>query len=148
MYYSVGIFKNINDNTIFFIPHGFNQHGIRTHINKPAVLKEPYELALIGATLRECFEITVNRQYTDEDMKCRVLEQVTREKSEKKNVKNHVYQVAFFNKDMGYEFEAKMKDKDGRGYTLIPKMPPLPLDGSVDDIELGKAVLRTFEACK
>ena len=112
------------------------------------MLKEPYEFALLGATLRACFEITVNRQYTDEDMKCRVLEQVTREKSGKKNVKNHVYQVAFFNKDTGYEFEAKMKDKDGRGYTLIPKMPPLPFDVSADDIELGKAVLQTFEACK
>ena len=65
MNYSVEVFKNINDNTLFFIPDGFDQYGIRTSINKPAVLKEPYELALIGATLRECFEITVNRQYTD-----------------------------------------------------------------------------------
>ena len=101
--YSVGIYKNINDNTILFIPHGFDQHGIRTNINKPAVLKEPYEFALIGATLRECFEITVNRQYTDEDMKCLVTDLVMGEKSEKKIVKNHLFQAVFFNKEMGYE---------------------------------------------
>ena len=146
--YSVGIFKNINDNTIFLIPDGFNQYGIRNNINKPVVLKEPYEVALIGATLRKCFEITVNRQYTDEDMKSHVTRLVTGEKSEKKIVKNHLFQAAFFNKEIGYEFEAGMKDKDGRGYTLIPNLPPLELDVSADDIELGKAVLKAFEACK
>ena len=146
--YSVEIFKNINDNTIFFIPDGFDQYGIRTNINKPAVLKEPYEVALIGAKLRECFEITVNRQYTDEDMKSRVTDLIMGEKSEKKIVNNHLFQWVFFNKERGYEFEANMKSKDGRGYMSIPNMPLLSLDVSADDIELGKAILQTFEACK
>ena len=96
--YSVQIYKNINDNTIFFIPDGFDQYGIRTSINKPAVWKEPYELALIGSTLRKCFEITVNHQYTDEDMRSLVKSLVTGEKSEEKIVTDHLFQVVFLMK--------------------------------------------------
>jgi hypothetical protein len=148
MDYSVGIYKNLNDNTIFLIPNGFDQHGIRTNINKPAVLKEPYAPATIGRKLRECFEVTVNRQYTDEDLKAIVTRLVTGEKSDKKIVKEHLFQWVFFNREMGYEFEAKMNSKDGRGYTAIPDSPPLAVDSGAEDRELGNAVMQTFEACK
>ena len=148
MYYSVGTYKNVYDNTLFSIPDGFDQYGIRTNVNKPAVLKEPYKLDLIGTTLRECFEITINRQYTDEDMKCRVMELVTGEKRVKKIINNHHFQWVFFHKDEGYIFEASMKSKDGRGYDSIPNISPLALDHSADNIELGITVLQIFETCK
>ncbi|WP_053362672.1 hypothetical protein [Bacillus sp. FJAT-27251] len=148
MDYSVGIYKNSKDNTIFLIPDGFDQHGIRTNINKPAILKEPYEPAIIGRKLRECFEVIVNRQFTDEDLKVIVTRFVTGEKSDKKIVREHLFQWVFFNSEMGYEFEPKMKSKDGRGYTAIPNIPPLAVDGGAGDFELGSAVLQTFKACR
>ena len=145
--YTVKIYKNINDNTIFFIPEGINKHGIRISINKPEVLKEPYDIALIGATLRKCLDITVNGRYTDEDMKGLVKSIVTGEKSEKKIVKNHLFQIVFFNKEIGYKFEANMRSKDGRGYKAKHNISLISLEDSADDSELGKAVLQTFDAC-
>ena len=56
--------------------------------------------------------------------------------------------MAFFNEEIGYKFKAKMKTKDGHGDTSIPNLLPSVLDASADDIELGKAVLETFEVCK
>lgn len=148
MDFSVRVYKNINNNTLILVPDGFNQHGIRCNINKPVVLKEPYEVVLIGAKLKECFEIVVNHQYTGEDMKVIVTRLVTGEKSDKKFVKNHLFQLVFFNKENGFGFEAKTGSKDGRGYTGKPNTIALILDGNASDIELGKAVLRTFEICE
>jgi hypothetical protein len=148
MDYSVGVYKNINNNTLILVPDGFNQHGIRCHINKPAVLEEPYQPSMIGTKLKECFDITVNHQYTDEDMKVIVTRLVTGEKSDKKFVKNHLFQMVFFNKENGFEFEAKTQSKDGRGYTMKPKTTALVLDKKSSETDLGKAVLRTFEICK
>ncbi|WHY78159.1 hypothetical protein QNH20_03055 [Neobacillus sp. WH10] len=148
MDFSVGVYKNINNNTLILVPDGFNQDGIRCNINKPAMLKEPYKPALIGEKLKECFKITINHQYTDEYMKVIVTRLVTGEKNDKKFVKNHLFQLVFFNKDNGFEFEAKMVSKDGRGYTLKPNTSALVLDEKASDTELGEAVLRTFETCK
>lgn len=148
MDYSVGIYKNINNNTLILVPDGFNQHGIRCNINKPVVLEEPYQPSLIGAKLKECFDITVNHQYTDEDMKVIVTKLVTGEKSDKKFVKNHFFQMVFFNNENGFEFEAKIESKDGRGYTMKPNTTALVLDKNSNETDLGEAVLRTFENWK
>ncbi|MGI8385686.1 hypothetical protein [Robertmurraya sp. P23] len=48
MDYSVGLYKNINENTHILVPNGFNEHGIRCNINKPVVLTEPYDTALLA----------------------------------------------------------------------------------------------------
>lgn len=148
IYYSVGIYKNINDNSLILVPDGFDQHGLRRSVNKPVLLKEPYTTDVIGAKLKVCFETTVNHQYEARDMEVIVTELVTGEKHNKKFVKNHLFQWVFFNIEKGYEFEAKTKSNDSLGFTAIPNTNPLALNLKSTDRELGEAILQTFEMCE
>lgn len=147
MDYSVEIFKNIHDETIFIVPHGFDQSGVRRNVNKPAVLKGPYDAELIGLKLKECFNVIVNHNYSPEDMNVWVTTLVTGIKSEKKFIKNHISQKAYFNPDKGYEFKPRSRKQNNQGYKSEPTVLKL-YDVNAMEAEIGEGIIQTFTLCK
>lgn len=66
--YSAAVYMSKKDHTMIFLPFGFNKEGIRKGVNKVTVFKEPYSTKLIGIALRDCFQIVINQDYTEEDL--------------------------------------------------------------------------------
>ncbi|WP_043932336.1 hypothetical protein [Bacillus sp. EB01] len=143
---SASIYTNITNRSLIFVPHGFDKDGVRTDINKPIILKEPYTSEDVGVALRKCFGISSNGRYTIKDLKGHPALEAAGYKNGKKFIMDHKMQTVFFQRIEGYEFIAADRAENWRGYirknTFTPTLPK-----KASDTELGEAIHKVFNEC-
>ncbi|MGD6843564.1 hypothetical protein ACQCVH_13710 [Bacillus infantis] len=144
---SVGIFKNKVDDNMILVPFGVDESGVSRGLKKYKRVNKSEGSMIVGASLKECFDIIINNEYTIEDMKNVDIKRITGDKSEKKFTEKHLYQIVFLVQHKGFEFEPKIRDEQyncysGNGWVSEELLL------SASNEELGEAVFRTFELCK
>ncbi|MDP5274811.1 hypothetical protein [Chengkuizengella axinellae] len=145
-YYSMSIYKNEQDDSMLMYPIGKHEVGYGVPINKPYLMDVPYTAKDVGITIKECLNILINNEYTDEEKGGLVHEKVTGTKSFSKFVKLYKYvSVALFPSE-GYVVNPWVREK--RGYTTYKDTPELNLNLDATEEDLGKGVLKMFEMCK
>lgn len=143
---SVGVFKNVEDNALILVPLGIDKYGVSRGLKQCKIVNPPLDPDIVGAKLRECFNIIESNEYTMEDMKDVDIKRITGDKSERKFTNRHLFQIVFLVQNKYFEFEPKVRNKHCNGYTgkgeVSEKLPR-----TITEEELGKAVLKTFKMC-
>ncbi|MGP4107720.1 hypothetical protein [Virgibacillus sp. L01] len=145
--YSVGVYKNKNDGMIFMIPFGFDTDGVRTGLDKPNILHNPFDSNAIGNALKKSLDIVINEEYTRENM-VDITEEITGIKSTAKFTKLHLNFSAKFNPEDGYKFKPRKRYSDSSYRNFEYEVPVIKLDVNATDEEIGQAVLKTFDHCE
>jgi hypothetical protein len=63
---SVGIFKNEVDDNMILVPFGVDKSGVSRGLKKYKRVNKSEGPITVGASLKECFDIIVNNEYTIE----------------------------------------------------------------------------------
>lgn len=145
--YTVSVFKSVKSGVIFMFPMGFNKDGIRIGLNKFSIFNPPFHSEEIGAALKKCFSITINKEYSPADYGS-VFDSATGIKSYKRFVKEYTMLSVQFNPEVGYIISPQQRAKDNSYVPLEYKSYDSSFNKEVSEIELGKAVEKAFNYAK
>jgi hypothetical protein len=60
---SVGVFKNVEDNALILVPLGNDKYGVSRGLKQGKIVNPPLDPDIVGAKLRECFNIIESNEY-------------------------------------------------------------------------------------
>ncbi|MFD2671459.1 contact-dependent growth inhibition system immunity protein [Marinicrinis sediminis] len=143
--HSVSVFKSAKHGGIFMFPVGVKPNGVPAGVNKPIVDNSPYTTEQLGKSVKDCFEISINKKYNSNDFNDPTIS-VTGIKSNSKFVKEYSSVDVSFDNTTGYTVRPLFKQKNGAYSSKEGIQKELPEE--VSNTELGQAVLEAFKQCE
>lgn len=142
--YSIAIYKDRKEN-ILIIPQAFDEDGVRRDVNKPIVLKAPYEISLLGKCVLESFEAIIKEPYQHSKSAVKVYELATGIKSWTKFAKQRLFVYGSYNDKKGYEFSPwkRYSDFSYRNFENEEIILGAGVNADVDVI--GELVVKAFD---
>lgn len=139
----IGVYKTKTSSDITIFPLFKKEIGAFTSINKPIILKYPYEVEELGHALLKCLD-TVNRNdFSAEDIGTPVIDT----KRRKDMTKLYLFQSISCEIHDGYTFYPTIGEKDG-SFSFLGLESGVIVNSSATKVELGEAILNTFDLCR